>query len=180
MVRKLIAPGPAIVVALVAALSGCGGGDSSLAQDPSPTLVPILGQTASADPSASSSAVTPSPTVKATPKATPKASAKASPKATAKPTPRPTEAAAPETGDVVALTIKNFAFMPKDLTMKVGQTLVVTNLDSAVHTITSDDGSFDSGDLNKGETFRFTFTKAGTFSYFCDLHQYMTGTITVS
>ena len=64
--------------------------------------------------------------------------------------------------------------------LMVGQTLVVTNLDDAAHTITADDGSFDSGNLAKGQSFRWKATKAGTYGYICDYHQYMTGTIEVS
>lgn len=163
--------GPAIVVVLAATLSGCGEGDAAEAASPAASLVPLVVVTPTPIPPAAAT-----PTPKAVPKATPKASPKASPKATPKAAPASTAPA----GDVVKLDIKNFAFMPMTINLKVGQTLVVTNLDDAAHTITADDGSFNSGNLAKGQSFTWKATKAGTYSYFCDYHQYMTGTIEVS
>jgi plastocyanin len=159
--RKLYWSGPAIVLTLAATLSGCGGGGSSEALAPVSTLVPIVSVTP-----------TPAPAPASTPK----------PARIPKPTVRPSKTAKPAGADqgVVMLDIKDFMFSPQTVKLRVGQTLVVTNQDTAIHTITSDDGSFDSGNLAKGESFRFTPTKAGTYTYFCDLHQYMTGTIEVS
>ena len=71
---------------------------------------------------------------------------------------------------------KNNRFSPDSLTIKVGTTVTWTNEDSYVHTVTSGasptdrSGLFDSGNLNKGETFSFKFDKAGTFDYFCIPH----------
>jgi plastocyanin len=79
-----------------------------------------------------------------------------------------------------AITIKGFAYTPVDLTVKVGQDITVTNEDAAVHTITADDKSFDTGDLAKGKSMTFKVTKAGKYSYICTYHQYMKGTITAS
>lgn len=56
------------------------------------------------------------------------------------------------------------------LTVKVGTTVVWTNLDNIQHSVTADDNSFDSGTLNNGGTFSQTFTKAGTFPYYCIYH----------
>jgi plastocyanin len=54
------------------------------------------------------------------------------------------------------------------------------NADANVpHTATSDDEVFDSGTLNEGDEFSFTFDEAGTFSYFCQVHPTMQGTIVV-
>ena len=81
-----------------------------------------------------------------------------------------------------AIDIKDFAFSPKELKVKVGTTVRWSNDDSNTHTVTSSTGpaKFDSKDLKSGATFSFTFTKAGTYSYMCDIHNYMTGTVAVS
>jgi plastocyanin len=84
-------------------------------------------------------------------------------------------------GDTVA--IKGFAFSPKALKVSAGTKVTGTNDDSADHTSTADKGapaSWDSGHLGKGKTFSFTFAKKGTYSYHCDIHTYMTGTVDVS
>ena len=78
------------------------------------------------------------------------------------------------------MTIKDFSFEPSTVKVKVGQKVVFTNEDSAVHTATADEGEFDSGDLRKGQSFTFMADKAGTFSYFCTPHQYMKGTVEVT
>ncbi len=78
-----------------------------------------------------------------------------------------------------AVDIKNFKFIPPDLTVKAGTKLAVTNEDTAEHTLTSDDGAFDSGDLGQGDKATITLSKPGTFTYHCDFHAFMTGTITV-
>jgi predicted lipoprotein with Yx(FWY)xxD motif/plastocyanin len=87
------------------------------------------------------------------------------------PTPAPTAAAGGQAaGQTVKVDLKNFAFAPKTLTVAPGTTVVWTNGDSAAHTVTADDGSFESGNLNHGATFKFTFSKAGTFAYYCTYH----------
>ena len=78
-----------------------------------------------------------------------------------------------------AVTIKNFSFNPETLSVKVGQTVTWANSDTATHTVTADDGSFDSGHVATGTTFQQTFTNAGTFSYHCNIHPSMKATITV-
>jgi len=77
------------------------------------------------------------------------------------------------------IVISGFAFS-EDLTVPVGTTVVIRNEDSAPHTFTADDGSFDSGSIDGGGTFEFTFTEAGTFAFHCNVHPAMTGTITVT
>jgi plastocyanin len=78
-----------------------------------------------------------------------------------------------------SVTIQNLSFQPNALTVPVGTTVTWTNNDSTQHTVTADDGSFDSGVLQQGATFSQTFTTAGTFSYHCNIHSTMRGTITV-
>lgn len=78
-----------------------------------------------------------------------------------------------------AVTVQNFAFSPSSIKVKVGDKVTWTNQDSTTHTVTADDGLFDSGDLAQGKSFSFTFTKAGTYTYHCAIHPSMTATVTV-
>jgi len=77
------------------------------------------------------------------------------------------------------IDIQGFAYSPSSITINVGDTIVWTNYDSASHTVTSNDGTFDSGGISTGSTFSFTFTNAGTFNYYCSPHPNMTGSVTV-
>ena len=79
----------------------------------------------------------------------------------------------------VAVTIDNFNFNPATLTVAAGSTVVWTNQDDVPHTVTSDENVFGSPALDSGEKFEFTFTKAGTFSYYCKVHPHMTGKVVV-
>ncbi|HUP68660.1 MAG TPA: cupredoxin family copper-binding protein [Acidimicrobiales bacterium] len=78
-----------------------------------------------------------------------------------------------------AITIKDFKFAPETLKAKVGDKITVTNEDSAIHTLTAKDKSFDTGNLDQGAEGTITVSKAGTVEYFCNIHDYMTGTIEV-
>lgn len=80
----------------------------------------------------------------------------------------------------VAATIENFAFSPEPIEIKVGTTVTWTNLDSAPHTVSQTGGGFESGKMDQGATFSFTFTEAGTFEYFCQFHPNMKGTVIVT
>lgn len=82
----------------------------------------------------------------------------------------------------VAVTINGFAFMPASITVPVGTRVVWTNQQAQVpHTVTSDTaGVFDSGTLQTGMTFAFTFNQAGTFAYHCNIHPNMHGTVVVT
>lgn len=72
-------------------------------------------------------------------------------------------------------------FVPDTITIVIGvnNTVEWVNQDSVTHTVTADNGAFDSGDLASGSTFSFTFTAPGTFQYHCNIHPFMTGTIIV-
>lgn len=83
------------------------------------------------------------------------------------------------TADKNAVTIQNFAFSPATLTVKVGDKVTWTNQDSAGHSATADDGSFDTGVLAQGKSGSITFSKVGTFTYHCSVHPMMKGTIIV-
>lgn len=75
------------------------------------------------------------------------------------------------------ITLQDFTFSPKAVTVKVGDSVTWTNADSASHTVTSE--AFDSGTLATGQSFSYTFDKAGTFDFHCSIHPTMTGTINV-
>lgn len=77
------------------------------------------------------------------------------------------------------IEIEDFVFNPKTVTIKVGTTVKWSNKDESSHRVTSDDGSWGSNSLSKGDSFFYTFTQAGTFSYHCGVHPSMTGTIVV-
>jgi plastocyanin len=67
------------------------------------------------------------------------------------------------------------------MTVPLGTTINWTNTGAVTHTVTVDDGaSFDSGSLDPQSGFSFTATTAGTFTYHCSFHPWMTGTITVT
>jgi len=79
----------------------------------------------------------------------------------------------------VRVEIKGFSFNPPTLTIKKGTTVTWTQRDSTRHTVTSDDGVFESGLLSKDESWSYTFNEAGTFGYHCSPHPSMTAKIIV-
>jgi plastocyanin len=79
-----------------------------------------------------------------------------------------------------AVQIKDFAFAPKEATVKVGQKITWTNDDSTEHNVVADDGTFKSPDLEQGDDYAYTAEKAGTFNYICTYHPQMKATLTVT
>lgn len=73
----------------------------------------------------------------------------------------------------------SWGYSPPSITIHVGDSLTWTNVGSLAHTVTADDGSFDSGSLSSGDTWTFTFNTAGTYSYHCAPHPWMKGTVIV-
>jgi plastocyanin len=73
-------------------------------------------------------------------------------------------------GGETKIDIVGFKYGAAPATVKVGTKVTWTNLDTAPHTATADDNSFDSGNLQKGDAYSFTPQKAGTFDYYCALH----------
>jgi len=78
-----------------------------------------------------------------------------------------------------AIAIQGFAFSPASLQVDAGTTVTWTNNDNVAHTVTADDGSFDSGPIQPGASFSHTFATAGTVAYHCSIHPFMTAQIVV-
>ncbi|WP_405680386.1 plastocyanin/azurin family copper-binding protein [Streptomyces sp. NBC_01238] len=81
------------------------------------------------------------------------------------------------------MTIKNFAFSPAKLTVKAGTKVTWTNTDPDTHTVTSKQGSggpLKSKGLATNDTYSYTFTKPGTYAYYCTIHPFMTATVEVT
>jgi plastocyanin len=85
----------------------------------------------------------------------------------------------PKTANLV--TITSAGYQPNAMSVQAGATVTWINKDSAAHTVTSDTaGMFDSGAINQGATFKFTFSTAGTFTYHSTSDTGWTGTVTVT
>lgn len=95
------------------------------------------------------------------------------------PQPKPVTAK-PATSATVHVTIDNYNFSPPTITVKKGTTVVWVNHDIAKHTITADAGAFTSEFFGKGEQYGHLFADTGTFSYHCEPHPYMKGTVIVT
>jgi len=89
--------------------------------------------------------------------------------------------AQPATAVITEVKIDNFSFGPATLTVPVGTTVTWTNHDDIPHTVVSTDDpkAFKSRVMDTDEKFSYTFTKAGTYTYFCSVHPKMTGKIVV-
>ena len=83
--------------------------------------------------------------------------------------------------DTAEVKIDNFSFGPTTLTVQVGATVTWINRDDIPHTVVSADEpkAFKSKVLDTEDKFSFTFTKPGTFLYFCSVHPKMTGKVVV-
>ena len=93
-----------------------------------------------------------------------------------------------------AVTLQGSRYEPAQLSVPAGETVVWTNNDASGHSVTADDGSFDSHPncgglggvcMNRGEMFRMTFPAPGSFPYYCRVHggpggRGMAGTVTVT
>ena len=78
---------------------------------------------------------------------------------------------------IVKVSMRDMRFSPKTLRVKKGTVVEWKNDDIVPHTATS--GSFDSGSLGPGKSWRHTFTEAGQSQYTCTFHPMMTGIIIV-
>lgn len=77
------------------------------------------------------------------------------------------------------IAISDFKFKPATLTVTAGQSVRFVNRDQEAHTVTATDNGFDSAGLDTGGTWTHTFTRPGRYTYYCELHPYMKGTIIV-
>ena len=141
------------------------------AATPTQTNTPTITNTV---PAGSTATATPTVThtATATGTATVAATHTATSTATATATPRP---------NTITVNMTNFAFEPKDLTVRIGDTVQWVNNSGTPHTSTSDSGAWDSDLVASGSSYSRTFNQTGTFAYHCSFHQGQgqTGTITV-
>ena len=145
------------------------------------TLIFLLFVAACAKPGATVPVTSPpttvSPPVMATPVTTP-AAAVLQPVTTA---PTTNSTAKLQGSSQMDVLIRGSAFEPSILSVPVGTSVTWTNKDGDPHAIKCDlPGTFNGLAQQNGGTFSFTFTKAGTFNYYCDLHDCMIGTIIVN
>jgi plastocyanin len=75
--------------------------------------------------------------------------------------------------------IDNFTFTPATVTVAVGTQVTWTNRDDIPHTVVTEDKAIKSKALDTDEKFTYTFTKPGTYVYFCSIHPKMKGTVVV-
>lgn len=75
--------------------------------------------------------------------------------------------------------VDNFTFGPQSITVPINTTVTWVNRDDIPHVIVSTDGVFRSKALDTDDKYSFTFTKAGTYPYFCGIHPKMVGKIVV-
>ena len=78
-----------------------------------------------------------------------------------------------------AVAIADFAFSPRTITITAGDRVRWTNSDAVAHTATATNGSFDTGNLEQGQSATVRFTQPGTYRYICTPHPTMSGTIRV-
>lgn len=98
-------------------------------------------------------------------------------------TPRPASGSGPAGASSATIEIKNFAFVPAELTVGPGATVTVRNEDPTTHTVTAvspHEKAFDTGNVTAGATKTFTAPNSpGSYPYICEIHQFMHGTLTV-
>ncbi len=91
---------------------------------------------------------------------------------------RSSSASSPASANVT-VPISNYAFHPPHLTVPAGAKVKFTNHDQTAHTATGHSGAFDTGTLKPGQSATVTLKKPGSYTYYCDFHAFMTGTIVV-
>ena len=78
----------------------------------------------------------------------------------------------------VTVEMRDLAFTPRNIEVRAGDTVTWFNADGVPHTV-SGEGGFDSGTLQQGETYEFTFNEPGQFTYNCSVHPAMSGLVVV-
>jgi plastocyanin len=91
----------------------------------------------------------------------------------------PTRAKGEAAASTLEVRVDNFTFGPATLTVPVNSTVTWVNKDDLPHVIASNDGVFKSKALDTEDKYSYTFSKPGTYAYFCSIHPKMVGTIIV-
>jgi plastocyanin len=78
-----------------------------------------------------------------------------------------------------SIAIRDFKFSPSTLTVSSGAQINASNDDSTTHTVTADDGSFNTGDIGAGSSKTFSAPSPGRYAYHCEIHSFMHGTLVV-
>jgi plastocyanin len=91
----------------------------------------------------------------------------------------PTHARSEDKSSATEVRVDNFSFGPETLTVPTNSTVTWVNKDDVPHVIASNDGLFKSKALDTDDKYSFTFTKAGTYAYYCSVHPKMVGKIVV-
>lgn len=78
---------------------------------------------------------------------------------------------------IVNVEIKDYKYIPQNITVKVGQTVMWTNNDTVLHDVVG--SGIESDYLQKGEKFTYTFEEEGTYPYICSIHPWMEGEVIV-
>ena len=91
----------------------------------------------------------------------------------------PTRAKSEATASPLEVRVDNFTFGPDTLTVPVNSTVTWVNKDDLPHTVSSTDGAFKSKALDTDDKYSYTFSKAGTYAYYCSIHPKMVGKIVV-
>lgn len=82
-----------------------------------------------------------------------------------------------EETEIVDVEIRDFEYVPQNLTVKVGQTVRWTNYDDVPHDVVG--SGIESEYLQRGEIFTYTFEQEGTYDYICTIHPWMEGEVIV-
>jgi plastocyanin len=85
----------------------------------------------------------------------------------------------PRTSAIARVGMRDMAFRPLRVAIAAGTTVVWTNSDAMVHTVTSDDGRWSSGAIEPGATWRRRFDRPGTYAFHCTPHPFMKGVVVV-
>jgi YVTN family beta-propeller protein len=86
----------------------------------------------------------------------------------------------PSNQAAASITISGMAFSQQTVTVKAGQTISWTNQDSITHTVTADQGKWDSGAIDPGKSYSLTLSLPGRYDYHCSIHPFMKGTVVVT
>ncbi|MBA2244066.1 MAG: cupredoxin family copper-binding protein [Gemmatimonadetes bacterium] len=95
------------------------------------------------------------------------------------PSPAPAAAEPARAGELALAGMRNLAYTPARLEIAAGTTVEWRNQDVVAHTVTAEEGGFDSGLIEPGSTWRHTFHEPGIYSFLCTPHPFMKGVVVV-